>query len=153
MDSVLANKTLNLESFRLSCSNYCYMSTIERWIQAAVLHNVKLIDLKFWPRDYIDIKLPHCLVTCKSLEVLRLCLLAHPSSLPDCVCFPALRVLELNNTVNSLNHDFFQQFLENCPLIEDVSLLDCTMRNNDPLYIACPKLKNLKILNCIIKRP
>ncbi|KAM0071802.1 putative leucine-rich repeat domain superfamily [Helianthus debilis subsp. tardiflorus] len=145
---VLVNKTLDLDSFRLCCGSYYNMSTVGRWIHAAVMRKVKLLDLSFSPRVEDDevIKLPHSLVTCHTLEVLRLYLYSCPLSLPTVTGFPALRVLELNS-VELLNGDSVQQFLKNCPLLEDLSLVDCSLPSIDDLCISCLNLKTLKIDN------
>ncbi|CAI9292400.1 unnamed protein product [Lactuca saligna] len=90
-----------------------------------------------------DIEMPYCLVTCGSLEVLRLCLLGYHLCLPKITGFSALRVLELND-VTLKKGDLVKYFLESCPLLEDLSLLHCYA---DKLVIACPKLKNLRIEN------
>ncbi|KAF5810972.1 putative F-box domain, leucine-rich repeat domain superfamily, F-box-like domain superfamily [Helianthus annuus] len=145
---VLVNKTLDLDSFRLCCGSYYNMSTVGRWIHAAVMRKVKLLDLSFSPRVEDDevIKLPHSLVTCDTLEVLRLYLYSCPLRLPAVTGFPALRVLELNS-VELLNGDSVQQFLKNCPLLEDLSLVDCSLPSIDDLCISCLNLKTLKIDN------
>ncbi|XP_022032097.1 F-box/FBD/LRR-repeat protein At1g16930 [Helianthus annuus] len=119
-----------------------------RWIHAAVMRKVKLLDLSFSPRVEDDevIKLPHSLVTCDTLEVLRLYLYSCPLRLPAVTGFPALRVLELNS-VELLNGDSVQQFLKNCPLLEDLSLVDCSLPSIDDLCISCLNLKTLKIDN------
>ncbi|KAL4590307.1 hypothetical protein LXL04_003235 [Taraxacum kok-saghyz] len=46
------------------------MSTVERWIHAAVMRNVKQLDLSFGSMEKSeDMVMPHCLViTCASLE-------------------------------------------------------------------------------------
>lgn len=147
---VLLNKTLDLDSFRLWCADYYDMSTIRRWIHAAVVRKIKLLDLMFGPIDEPeDLEIPHCLVTCSSLEVLKLYLLGyHRLCLPKIPGFPALRVLELNDVVLSdiykRKGDLVNYFLESCPLLEDLSLLNCCTPSGS-LVIASPKLKNLRI--------
>lgn len=70
---VLANKCVDLDSFRLCCYYYYNMSTIGRWIHMAVMRNIKQLNLYFIPKEMPQaIELPHCLVTCGSLEVLML---------------------------------------------------------------------------------
>nr|KAJ0194293.1 hypothetical protein LSAT_V11C800438240 [Lactuca sativa] len=49
MNRVLANKSLNLVSFRLCCSNYDNLRTLGRWIEAAVTRNIKLLHLMVCP--------------------------------------------------------------------------------------------------------
>lgn len=144
---VLLNKTLDLDSFRLWCSNYYNMSTIRQWIHVAVMRKVKLLDLMFCSREESeDIEVPHCLVTCSSLEVLRLCLFECALCLPSITGFPALRVLELNN-VRLEKCDLVKRFLESFPLLEELSLIDCIVFEWQDLCISSPKLKNLRIEN------
>ncbi|CAH1423080.1 unnamed protein product [Lactuca virosa] len=144
---VLANRSFDLDSFRLCCSNYYSMSTIAQWINIAITRNVKQLELRFCPRKKSeDIELPHSLVTCGSLEILRLFLSTHRLSMPGFIGFPALRVLELNN-VELFHNDFLQDFLINCPLLEDLSLINCLLDKLIFLVINCPKLKNLRIDN------
>ncbi|MFS7906991.1 hypothetical protein Hanom_Chr01g00065701 [Helianthus anomalus] len=72
---------------------------------STVMRKVKLLDLSFSPRVEMEvIRLPHSLVTCDTLEVLRLFLYECPQSLPIVNGFPALRVLELNN-IELLDHN------------------------------------------------
>ncbi|CAI9292398.1 unnamed protein product [Lactuca saligna] len=129
-------------SFRLWCASCYNMSTIRRWIHAAVVRKVKLLDMLFRPiDDSVDIEMPDCLVACASLEVLRLHLMRGPLSVPKFTGFSALRVLELND-VDLLKNDLVKYFLESCPLLEDLSLIDCPAYS---LVISSPMLKNLRI--------
>ncbi|XP_023757467.1 F-box/FBD/LRR-repeat protein At1g78750 [Lactuca sativa] len=138
------NKPQHLESFRLWCANINSMLTIRHWIHAAVMRKVKLLDLMFCPIDESeDIRVPHSLVTCGSLEVLKLCLLGCRLCLPNITGFQALRVLELTQ-VDLFGDDLLKYFLEGCPLLEDLSLRDCSAYS---LVISSPKLKNLRIDN------
>ncbi|KAJ0581722.1 putative FBD domain, leucine-rich repeat domain superfamily, F-box-like domain superfamily [Helianthus annuus] len=147
---VLVNKTLDLDSFRLRCASDYNMSTVWRWIHAAVMRKVKLLDLSFFPRvDDEDFKLPHSLVTCDSLEVLRLFLYERSLVLPTATGFPALRVLELNS-IELLDHNSVQEFFKSCPLLEDLSLIDCFSYTNKNLCISCLNLKSLRIHNWTI---
>ncbi|KAL7594101.1 hypothetical protein Lser_V15G31904 [Lactuca serriola] len=142
VDWVLLNKPLVLDSFRLWCASCYNMSTIRRWIHAAAVRKVKLLDMLFRPiDDSEDIEMPDCLVACASLEVLRLHLMRGPLSVPKFTGFPALRVLELND-VDLLKDDLVKYFLESCPLLEDLSLIDCPAYS---LVISSPMLKNLRI--------
>ncbi|PWA39551.1 F-box domain, FBD domain, Leucine-rich repeat domain, L domain-like protein [Artemisia annua] len=144
---VLENQTLDLNSFRLRCLNYYMPVTIWRWVNTAVTRKAKKIDLMFCTRENHVIKWPQCLVTCDSLESLRLDL--YPRSFlvfPDCMSFPALKVLELNNIIAKL--DMVEKFTKNYPLLEELCLIDCfnTYRNlGEILSISCSKLKTLRI--------
>ncbi|GKA29297.1 F-box domain containing protein [Tanacetum coccineum] len=154
--SVLLNKVENFDSLRLCCWNYYNMSTVRRWIQAATMRKVKSLDLIFCVKATQDdlarrdvyevIVLPSCLFTCDSLESLRLFLYRRPFSLPLCIGFPALRVLELNS-VHCFDHDLLERFLEICPLLEELSLIDSLIGTLDAVYITSPKLKTLRVFN------
>ncbi|PWA73474.1 F-box domain, FBD domain, Leucine-rich repeat domain, L domain-like protein [Artemisia annua] len=153
----LANKTVDLDSFRLCCASYYGKSTVHKWIEAAVNRNVKSLDLKFYPTpaddDFLDgliaieaIELPEFLITCESLESLRLFLYQRIIGLPRCTGFQALRVVELNN-VYCFDHDLVEKFLNKCPLLEEFSLIDCFIRILDPVCVSSSKLKTLIIRN------
>ncbi|MFS7977111.1 putative leucine-rich repeat domain superfamily [Helianthus anomalus] len=114
------------------------MSTIWRWIRDAIMRKVKLLDLSFNPRvDDEVIRLPPILLTCDSLEVLRL-------------------VLQLNS-VQLIDGASVQPFLKNCPLLEDFSLTECFSYSYEDLVsysvededvcISCLNLKTLKVHN------
>lgn len=144
---VFVNKTLNLDSFRLSCSNYYDMPTVGRWIHLALMRKVKLLHLTFCPSDKNEIiDLPHCLVNCVSLDVLRLFMCTYRLNLSKSTGFGTLKVLELND-VELVDHDLVREFFVSCPLLEDLSLIDCLICTLDFLCISCPELKTLRIDN------
>ncbi|KAL4590287.1 hypothetical protein LXL04_003215 [Taraxacum kok-saghyz] len=147
----LVNKSVDLDCFRLSCSDYYSMSTIGRWIHAAVTRNVKRLEfwfLGFCPMKPIgDVELPHCLVTCGSLEVLELNFSRHGLRLPTIMGFPALRVLDLTCVDLLEDDDLVKDFFERCPLLEDLTLLDCLINKLNHLRLSCQNLKKLEIIN------
>ncbi|KAJ0932113.1 putative F-box domain, FBD domain, leucine-rich repeat domain superfamily [Helianthus annuus] len=186
VDRLLLDRSVDLDSFRLRCENHYDMSTVWRWIRDAIIRKVKLLDLSFSPRVDDDqvIRLPPILVTCDSLEVLRLSLsFTSTLRLPTVTGFPALRVLQLNsvhlrlptitgfpalrvlqlNRVHLMDVDSVQPFLRSCPLLEDLSLIDCfSYSYEDPLSysdededvdvdedvcISCLNLKTLRVHN------
>ncbi|MFS7931176.1 putative leucine-rich repeat domain superfamily, F-box-like domain superfamily [Helianthus anomalus] len=112
VDRLLLDRSIDLDSFRLRCENHYDMSTVWRWIRDAFMRNVKLLDLSFSPRVDDD-------------QVIRLYLsFTSTLRLPTVTGFPALRVLQLNN-VQLMDGASVQPFLKNCPLLEDLSLIDC----------------------------
>ncbi|KAL7594105.1 hypothetical protein Lser_V15G31900 [Lactuca serriola] len=109
--SVLANKSIDLDSFRLCCGNYFSMSKVS------------------------------------SLEVLRLCLLGGLFMLRNYSGFLTIRVLELKTCI-LIDDDLVKDFLKSsCPLLEDLSLVNCMTSTITVFCISCPKLKNLRIDN------
>ncbi|XP_071718531.1 FBD-associated F-box protein At2g26860-like isoform X2 [Rutidosis leptorrhynchoides] len=145
--SVLLNQTLDLDSFRLRCMNYYKMSTIWRWVQAAVMRKVKFLDLTFCPiSKFEDVELPNCLVMCESLVALKLYLFDHKLLLPNFKGFLALKVLELNSVELSDGY-LVKKLLKSCPLLEDLSLYDCVIFQLLDFTISCPNLKTLRLDN------
>ena len=147
--SVLQNKTLDLDIFLLCCYNYYNMSTLKRWIHAASIRKVKKLHLSFFPipgEDDEAFELPYSLVTCASLEVLSLFLFRQPIILPYSTTFRGLRVLELNS-VEFYDEECAEAFLVMCPLLEDLSLIDCVIKLLSVLHISSSKLKFLRIDN------
>ncbi|KAL4590298.1 hypothetical protein LXL04_003226 [Taraxacum kok-saghyz] len=143
---VLASKTVNLDSFHLSLYNCDSIETVWRWVCLAVMRNVKQIDFSFWiMKDTKTIELPHYLVSCSSLEVLKLDLKNHGLSLPRFVGFPALRVLHLTYVDLPEDNDLVNRFLKSCPFLEDLSLIGCLL--GKLVCISYPNLKKLRIIN------
>ncbi|KAI3800864.1 hypothetical protein L1987_28963 [Smallanthus sonchifolius] len=94
------------------------------------MRKVKSLDLNFCPRFKDEvIELPHSLVTCDSLEVLKLFLYKHPLILPTVTGFLALRVLELN-------------MIE---LLDDDSAVGVARDLNGYFPASLPNLKTLEI--------
>ncbi|PWA65100.1 F-box domain, FBD domain, Leucine-rich repeat domain, L domain-like protein [Artemisia annua] len=148
VNSVLLNKTgLYLDSFRLNCAGYFDMTTVRRWIQAAVKRKVKRLDLMFFSSEIKcdSIPLPDCLLTSESLEELRLFPYSRAMHLPGPTGFRALRVLELTH-IYSFDMNLVETFLEKCPALEELSLIDNVIVQVDPICISSPKLKTLIIL-------
>ncbi|KAL4590295.1 hypothetical protein LXL04_003223 [Taraxacum kok-saghyz] len=143
---VLASKTVDLDRFRLFLNDSDIMSTVWRWVHLAVTRNVKQIDISFSTlKDTKPIELPHYLVSCGSLEVLRLDLKNQSLSLPRFLGFSALRVLDLTYVDLPEDGDLIKDFLKNCPLLEDLSLSCCFI--GELVCISCPNLKRLSIVN------
>ncbi|XP_023748986.1 F-box/LRR-repeat protein At3g26922 [Lactuca sativa] len=145
---VLANKTVDLDRFRLCCDDYYSMSRVWRWTHMAVNRNVKQLDVSFYPKDETKaIEFPHCLVTCGSLEVLSFhgSYISSRLSLPRFKGFLALRFLKLTDVDLLDDRVLVEDFLESCPSLEDLFLSDCVLCKLDLLCISCPKLKTLSI--------
>ncbi|KAL4590332.1 hypothetical protein LXL04_003261 [Taraxacum kok-saghyz] len=147
---VLSNRSADLDYFRLYCLDYYSMSTVGRWIHYAVTRNVKQLDLVFSPKGNTDAaEMPHCLVNCGSLEVLKWYLPGGRLRLPNFTGFPALRVLDLDEADLQEDRELINGFLQSLPLLEELRLADCFMGELDLLCISCPKLKTLTLKKTI----
>ncbi|GFP92966.1 putative fbd-associated F-box protein at5g56440 [Phtheirospermum japonicum] len=63
---MLLHKVQNLNTFRLSCMDYCDEHHLQTWIATAIARNVQNILL------HLTVKLPRCLFTCQTLLYLSL---------------------------------------------------------------------------------
>ncbi|KAL4590306.1 hypothetical protein LXL04_003234 [Taraxacum kok-saghyz] len=145
VDRVLLNRSVDLDRLRLSCSDYYSRSTVERWIHATVMRNIKQLELSFSPKEESEnLVIPDCLVTCASLEVLKLDSRDRGLILLKHMGFPALRVLYLGY-IELFDSDSVEDFLESCPVLEDLTLDQVILHEKiDFLCISCPKLKKLR---------
>ncbi|GJZ59322.1 F-box domain containing protein [Tanacetum coccineum] len=146
----LADKTRDLDSFRLCCATYYNVSTVETLIKAAIMRKVKSLDLMYCPKsENEDTTLPHYVISCDSLEVLRLCLYRRAFHFPESTSlrFRPLRVLGLES-VYCNDMDLVEQFIRLCPSLEELTLIDCFVKVLDTTRVSSPKLKTLIIRNC-----
>lgn len=146
---VLENRSQDLESFRLSCSNYRITSMTGRWILLAVMQRVKQLHVVFCPSPLEVskvVELPLSLVSCDSQEVLKLFLFRHALRLPCVTGFETLRVLELDN-VELSDNNVVHKFLVSCRLLEELSLINCLLSKLGSLCIQYLKLKTLRLDN------
>ncbi|GKC41726.1 F-box domain containing protein, partial [Tanacetum coccineum] len=97
----------------------------------------------------MGITLPHYVISCDSLEVLKLWLYRCAFHFPDSTSlrFQALRVLELES-VYCYDTDLVKQFLGLCPLLEELTLIDCFVKVADTICVSSLNLKTLTIRNC-----
>ncbi|KAI3790667.1 hypothetical protein L2E82_03883 [Cichorium intybus] len=136
---VLLSRSADLDSFRLSCRGYYSMSTVEQWIRATVMRNVKQLDLSFSLKaNSEDMVMPHCLVTCASLEVLSLP--CERVILPSFSGFPAFRFL---SQCIEAAHDLVLPNLKTLELTTTNSY--CTDKPLIRVLKICPKLESLSL--------
>ncbi|GJZ24466.1 F-box domain containing protein [Tanacetum coccineum] len=144
---VLASRTQDFDSFHLRCLDYYDMPTIGRWIHLVVMRKVKKIDLTFFVMDNNEvIVLPRCLVDCGSLEVLNLCLNRGFLDLSSFTGSRTLKVLKLDR-VGLFDHELAEKSILDCPLLEELNLIDCLTCDLDYLNISLPNLKTLRFNN------
>ncbi|XAR63278.1 hypothetical protein NMG60_11023164 [Bertholletia excelsa] len=131
--------------FRLFFGETICHGDTDQWIYEAINGNVQELDLTFSPgtREY---QLPACLVTCKSLSVLRLGLYFCKLLLPRLtdLTFPGLKSLHIS-FARLQDEDLFGSYISNCPLLEDLILVECLLPDPKPLEISSNSLKNLTI--------
>ncbi|PWA40742.1 F-box domain, FBD domain, Leucine-rich repeat domain, L domain-like protein [Artemisia annua] len=159
----LANETVDLDSFRLSCAAYFDMPMVWRWVNDAVTRKVKRLDLMVCTRDKDKrnmraIVLPHCLVTSESLESLRLyiftivdaltllkmCTLLQELCLINCIGYSVLEISHLKLKTLIIHDRSRQRFsiglVVSCP---ELVFFECAgLRIRDPFILK--KVESLK---------
>ena len=90
------------------------------------------------------IELPSWLVACNSLIVLKLNLFSCALDLPYSMGFNQLNSLDLS-FVKLLDDNLTGSFFSNCPLLENLSLIECVLKKLKILEISANNLKNLTI--------
>ncbi|XP_058721454.1 putative FBD-associated F-box protein At5g44940 [Vicia villosa] len=142
----LRDKKTSIQSFTLKLCFYSRFKPRElnRIFKFVVQRGVKNLnfDLSGKPRC---IKLPPCILSCKTLQVLRL----ENVKLWDFdqVNFPCLKTLHLNN-VDLTSPKYFAKFLYGCPILEDLNAKSRTFQKSiDPMenLNALPNLVKVKI--------
>ncbi|XP_077243302.1 F-box/LRR-repeat protein At3g26922-like [Tasmannia lanceolata] len=132
-----------------------YSSRVDSWIDFAVRHNVEELCLDCWKgkfgfsklRNYDLYKLPSSLFGCESLTSLTLkhCDLNLPSSMS----FSSLKTLNLVQI--ELNGTMVKDLTSNCPLLENLTIVDCNRKSALNIYAANLRLRSLKIIDYYYK--
>ncbi|CAI9088464.1 OLC1v1022799C2 [Oldenlandia corymbosa var. corymbosa] len=138
---LLLRDASRIERFRLSCRVCFSPSRVHAWISAAVRHKVEELDLCLFVDD--PFSLPHCILNCGSLTVLKLemnCVLQLPCS----ISLPGLKIMHLG-LVTFSDDKSTQRLLSCCPLLEELAVLDCEWMNLRCISISITSLKRLII--------
>ncbi|KAD6454001.1 hypothetical protein E3N88_08707 [Mikania micrantha] len=133
----------NIKSFRLSCRVFFNASCIHSWISAAIMHSVQKLDLcLFVDEPFVLPSLMFCSQTLTSLKVEMNCVLEFPTT----IYLPYLKTLHLS-LVTFVNDGSTQKLLSGCPVLEELTLVDCEWLNLKNITISSPTLKRLTIDN------
>ncbi|XP_027348301.1 FBD-associated F-box protein At4g10400-like [Abrus precatorius] len=143
--------TLPLRSFRLTCGNSspCDPYAINRFVYAAVQRGLRHLHLNMKDnlQRYVRIKLPSCVLTCRTLTVLKLKKVAI-DDLPY-VDFPSLETLHLV-WVSFRLHEDVMKFIAGCPILQDLRtkyLLGIRGHRGHGEVTSLPKLRRAEISN------
>ncbi|KAJ4796263.1 F-box/RNI-like superfamily protein [Rhynchospora pubera] len=121
-----------------------HVSNASSWIFSALRCKPRVISLDFL--GFTNLKLPHALFTCTSLEQLELKLSNRYNEEtigPKYVNLPNLKKLKLS--VLTLKDPVMQEILWGCPLLEELSLSECILKFNK-MKSDC--LRHLTIKRC-----
>ncbi|KAJ4731270.1 hypothetical protein LUZ62_011728 [Rhynchospora pubera] len=120
-----------------------YVSNITAWIFSALSCKPLTISLVLY--GFPNLKLPHALFTCASLEQLELDLFDSRKKAiePKCVNLPNLKKLKFRYC--ALYNLVMQGILSGCPLLEELSLDGCSLNISK---MKSDQLRCLTILSC-----
>lgn len=140
---LLLQGSARIKQFVLSCDVLGDASRVRLWVSAAVKRNVEefIADLSDIQGNFV---LPYCLFTCATLTHMELSI-PWAMELPSRICLPNLRVLLLLNITFADEHS--TKRLLSSPVLEELSIEECTWNNLETLTIQAPMLKFLTILD------
>ncbi|ESQ42786.1 hypothetical protein EUTSA_v10015540mg [Eutrema salsugineum] len=134
-----------LESLRLKLDRKSGALDIGLWVRTAVKRSVRELDIDM-PFIFAPVILPWSLYTggCKTLVTWKLSnmTLVDAFSLP--ASFPFLKELSLVH-MKYPSEEFVNEFLSNCPVLEDLAVEQCSDDNVTGLSVKIPSLKNLSL--------
>ncbi|KAI7736194.1 hypothetical protein M8C21_007975 [Ambrosia artemisiifolia] len=131
----------NIKKFRLSCRVFFNAPCIHSWIASAVMHNVQKLDICLFVDDpFVLPSSVFCSQTLTSLKVEMNCVLEFPAI----IYLPYLKTLHLS-LVTFANDGSTQKLFSGCPVLEELTLLDCEWLNLKDITIASSTLKRLTI--------
>ncbi|CAL9243806.1 unnamed protein product [Arabidopsis halleri] len=144
--SLLLHEAPVLESFRFKLDWKPSAIDIGVWVRTAVKRCVRELDIKIRsPRN--SVILPWSLYSegCRMLVTLKLSntTLVDASSLPAS-SFPSLKNLSLVY-MKYPSEKFVNEFLSNCPVLEDLVVVQCPDDNVTVLTVKIPSLKSLSL--------
>ncbi|KAK9030491.1 hypothetical protein V6N11_031917 [Hibiscus sabdariffa] len=129
----------HLDTLGIDASRVC------GWISAALWRGVKEMNLVFDHYSNIIPMLPTALLfTSNTLVRLKL-EIPFVMAVPVRVCLPSLKTLELESIVFE-DDDSVKRLFSSCPILEDLSITDCDLRNINCINISNPSLKSLTLL-------
>ncbi|TXG67888.1 hypothetical protein EZV62_009163 [Acer yangbiense] len=118
-------------------------NTIYRWMNVLARRNVQQLYLGLISDTPLE--LPLCIVNCESLVDLKICFDRYSVlKLPKSPGFNRLQSLFLS-MVEFLDSVLLGKFVSSCPVLENLTMDDCTFHDFKILDIAAPRLKNLTI--------
>ncbi|XP_008795787.2 F-box/LRR-repeat protein At4g14103 isoform X1 [Phoenix dactylifera] len=136
----------NILQYRLVISDHMDHAVLRRWLQYATKRNVHELDFELLATCEFDCcwTVPHCLLTCQSLQKLKLALPRWQLVLGDSVDLSRLTTMHLKGVISSSNS--LSRLVSSCPLLEELCLEDCNFK---VLTISANELKRLTIARCI----
>ncbi|KAK0600996.1 hypothetical protein LWI29_020358 [Acer saccharum] len=135
--------SVDIQKFSLYYSKISHDNTIYRWMNVLARRNMQQLYLGLISDTPLE--LPLCIVNCESLVDLKICFDRYSVlKLPKSPGFTCLQSLFLSK-VEFLDSVLLGKFVSSCPVLENLTMDDCTFHDFKILDIAAPRLKNLTI--------
>ncbi|GMI63720.1 hypothetical protein like AT3G59200 [Hibiscus trionum] len=146
VDRVLfARKGVDVTKFRLKCRKALDRSRAEGWIQYALWHNVRELELDLIvPMETrIPFKTPPGLFTCRTLVTLKL-VMANIIELKIPVHLPCLKILHLE-LIKFSGDDSVEKLFSSCQVLDELTVHRCSFEKVTEFNVINPSLKRLTI--------
>ncbi|KAK9024654.1 hypothetical protein V6N11_004812 [Hibiscus sabdariffa] len=146
VDRVLfARKGVDATKFRLKCRNPLDGSRAEGWIQYALWHNVRELELDLSVPMEISFKMPSGLFTCRTLVTLKLVVADNfDFKIPRKVRLPCLKILHLES-IEFSDDDSVERLFSSCQVLDELTVHRCSFENLTEINVFNPSLKRLTI--------
>lgn len=142
VDRVLILRNVaSIKRFCLKCGQNCDSPHVNTWICSALWRNVQELDLSITNKD--SKVLPHGLFTCETLVSLKLAT-SSILDVPTYVNLPRLKTLHLNS-VEFPDDDSMKYLISGCPVLQELHIEECGLKNIRMFNISAPELKRLTI--------
>ncbi|RYQ93851.1 hypothetical protein Ahy_B09g100079 isoform C [Arachis hypogaea] len=132
----------SVKKFSLSCIVGEDANLVNEWLSGFINPKIEELSLQFEeiPEPLV---FPDQLFTCATLTEFKLDM-QHVLKLPSSVHFRCLRTLTLSNIIFSDTYST-QRLFSGCPALEDLSLIDCNLKNVEVFCIYSPLLRRIYI--------
>ncbi|KAI3877744.1 hypothetical protein MKW98_020225 [Papaver atlanticum] len=125
------------------------VQALNRWILAAVDHNVQRLDINGAHADNLAYEIPYELLNCKSLKSLTILLLGVSTDiiLPNSMSLPQIKKMWLGGI--SISNLELQRLFSSCPLMEDATIQKCLIHSDSQrnIIIDSQRLGIFKVLD------
>lgn len=140
-DVLVSQFMFDMKKLRLSFRVFFDASRVHAWLVYAILSKVQEVDLCLFVEE--PFVMPQMFFISTSLTVLKI-EMNSVLQLPRNISLPCLKALCLSLVIFSCT-ELTQNLFSNCPVLEDLALVDCEWFFLRSLIISIPTLKTLKM--------
>ncbi|KAG5521437.1 hypothetical protein RHGRI_033861 [Rhododendron griersonianum] len=129
--------------FRLKCHQNYDVSHVNTWVAASLGYRVQELELFIRTKEGTNNVLPRDLFACETLVVLKLgtCFVMN---VPTSVRMQSLKILHLH-FVKLEDDNSIYRLIHGCPLLDELSMVECVGKDVRIIHIFAPVLTKLSI--------